>query len=704
MKTIKKTASIICSLIIMIALGGYIFVKNFDLNRYKSYIEDIVLRETGRELKLNGDAKIGISLVPTVEISDVTFSNPEWASTPYMARFENLEVKFAIMPLLHKRVEVDKLILTGPEIYLETSVQGKNNWEFDTIAHNSGAAMQTTGNYSGQGQVKDASAALAIGLVAKEVELKRGVVSYYNAKTKQETRIDIDSFGLEIDGNDQPMEMSLVAEYDKQPVEVTAEITSISSILAEEKASFNATINAMKTRSSLIGSVEDLMGNIRYAVEGNIYNPAGNFGAPETTAELRVDGDMNRADIDVKGLTIATNLVTGKISADWSKAKPIIKANLSSGVFDLRRLAKTSMLSNLDISLISQAQALEVVPNDKVPYQYLKEVDASVNTRISKLIIDNDTVLTNVNLAAVLQNGVLNVSQLNLNIGSGTVAAKMTVNALKQQVNLTANGKNIKVQDLETDFATGKDGGIKILSGGEMDFDLNVVTHGATMRGLSENLDGQFAAVLGKSQMKTGKLDWLTNNIFTQLFEVLKIDTNKVTNMDITCGVIRADFKNGMATFPNSVVFDSSELKLISNGTLNLKNDKLNFTVAPTMNKLASGNIAQALAGFVKMGGTISNPKVKLDTSSALTTVVGAVMTSGASLGADVLLSGNDSPCYTALKGTKYATRFPKPTGVKAETKDVYNDTMQQTKEAVKEIGDAAKGLLKGFKNQLKGN
>ena len=121
MRFIKKTVSIVCSLIIIVALGGFIFVRNFDLNRYKSHIEEIVLRETGRQLHLNGDAKIGISLIPTVEINDVTFANPDWAEYPDMIKLQKLEVKFAIMPLLHRQVEIDKLILDGPEIYLEKS-------------------------------------------------------------------------------------------------------------------------------------------------------------------------------------------------------------------------------------------------------------------------------------------------------------------------------------------------------------------------------------------------------------------------------------------------------------------------------------------------------------------------------------------------------------------------------------------------------
>lgn len=41
-------------LVLIVALvgGGYYFIKNFDLNKYKSYAEDLVYKETGRKLAL----------------------------------------------------------------------------------------------------------------------------------------------------------------------------------------------------------------------------------------------------------------------------------------------------------------------------------------------------------------------------------------------------------------------------------------------------------------------------------------------------------------------------------------------------------------------------------------------------------------------------------------------------------------------------
>ena len=108
-------------LVLIVALvgGGYYFIKNFDLNKYKSYAEDLVYKETGRKLALNGEADLGISLVPTLVLNDVSLSNASWASQPQMLKVKQLEISFAVLPLLHKEIMINNINLVAPEIYLQ---------------------------------------------------------------------------------------------------------------------------------------------------------------------------------------------------------------------------------------------------------------------------------------------------------------------------------------------------------------------------------------------------------------------------------------------------------------------------------------------------------------------------------------------------------------------------------------------------------
>ena len=700
MRLIKKTASIVSSIIIILAIGGYVFVRNFDLNRYKSYIEDIVNRETGRTLKMNGEAKLGISFIPTLVINDVELSNPEWAANPQMVKLQKLEIKAAVLPLLKGRIVIDKLILQQPEIYLETAADGQKSWEFTQMQNNSKAAA--AGVRKEQKVKSGGTMAAAAGLVAKQVELQNGIISYFDAKSGKTTQVLINDINLEIPEQDGPLNLNVDAELDEQKIVAEIEADNLASLLNEGRLNFVAEVKALQVSAALTGAVEDVLESPRYAVEGNIYNPAGNFGAPETSLEMRVDGDVYSADINIQNLSVATNVITGTASVDWSKSRPQVKADLNMPSFDVNSLKATAVSSLVPFSFIKEAQALEMVPNDKIPYEYLNMVDAVLNIKAGKLMLADDVNLTDVVWAARLQDGVLDVSKLDFGLGSGEITATAAVNAATQAVKLNLRSSGLKLQDLHAPLATGANGSMQILSGGSLDIMADLSSSGATYRRLSENLDGQVIAIVDKSEIKTGRLEWLASNIFTKILQLLKVDTNKNTNMDVACAVVRADFGKGQATFPSGIVFNGSKLQVVGSGSINLVNDKINFTIAPTLNKLADGNIAQALASFVKLEGTLEKPKVGIDTRSALTTIVGTVASGGAYLGSEILLNGSDSPCYTALAGTMYASRFPKPSGVKAATKDAYQDVNQTAKDAVKGLEDAAKDILGAFANGLK--
>ena len=699
MRLIKKTASIVSSIIIILAIGGYVFVRNFDLNRYKSYIEDIVNRETGRSLKINGEAKLGISFVPTLVVNDVSLSNPEWASNPEMIKLQKLEIKAAILPLLKGRIVIDKLILEQPEIYLETTADGQKNWEF--IKNQK--PQQKTASAADKGQEKtSAASAAAIGLIAKQVELQDGIVSYFDAQSGKTTIAQIKAVTMEIPGQNESMNLDVDAVLDGKEIGIELEANNLASLLNEGKADFVAEIKALQVSAALHGAVADAFEAPRYAIEGNIYNPAGNFNAPETSLEMRIDGDVYSADINIQNLSVAANVIAGTMVVDWSKERPQIKADLNTARFDIGSFSQNAVAAWQMPALISEAQALEMVPNDKVPYEYLNMADAVLNLKAGEVVLADDFVLTNVSAAAQLQKGVLDVKEFDFGLGAGKIAATATVNAAQQTVKLDLQSSGMRLQDLHRPLATGANGSMQILSGGSLDIMADLQSQGATYRQLSQNMDGQFIAVVNKSEIKTGRLEWLASNIFTKILQLLKIDTNKNTNMDLACAVVRADIGNGKATFPKGIVFDGSKLKLVGSGDINLVNDQMNFTIAPTLNKLADGNIAQALASFVKLEGTLEQPKIGLDTRAALTTVVGTMASGGAYLGSEVLLSGDDSPCYTALQGTVYASKFPKPSGVKAATKDAYQDVNKTAKDAVKGLESAAKNLLGAFTDGLK--
>jgi uncharacterized protein involved in outer membrane biogenesis len=79
---------------------------------------------------IEGDLHLGLSLIPTVAVDGVSFSNAAWGTQPQMAKMKSIEVKVALLPLLSGDILVERLILIEPDIFIETDAEGHGNWVF----------------------------------------------------------------------------------------------------------------------------------------------------------------------------------------------------------------------------------------------------------------------------------------------------------------------------------------------------------------------------------------------------------------------------------------------------------------------------------------------------------------------------------------------------------------------------------------------
>ena len=119
--------------VLVIALGviAYVVVSGYDREELKQIAQTQAKAATGRDLVIAGPLDFTISLSPAITIEDVTFANAAWGSQPHMASMKRFELELAIIPLLTGDIEINRLVLIEPEIFLETDRSGKGNWELD---------------------------------------------------------------------------------------------------------------------------------------------------------------------------------------------------------------------------------------------------------------------------------------------------------------------------------------------------------------------------------------------------------------------------------------------------------------------------------------------------------------------------------------------------------------------------------------------
>ena len=117
-------------IVILLAFGGLTYyVSTIDWNKYKGKITTEIEDVTGKKVVING--KVGLKFLPKPHLNatDIKIFNPN-AKNPNkpLAEIKEIVTDLSLMPLLHKRFEIDNMNLVDANILVEFLNDGKTNW------------------------------------------------------------------------------------------------------------------------------------------------------------------------------------------------------------------------------------------------------------------------------------------------------------------------------------------------------------------------------------------------------------------------------------------------------------------------------------------------------------------------------------------------------------------------------------------------
>ncbi len=195
-------------------VGAGILLASFDPDSLKPRIVAAVKQETGRDLTLQGRIHLGLSLQPTLTIQGVAFANPPGFSRPQMATLDRLDLKLALLPLLSRRVEIDRLVLVKPDILLETDVKGRPNWQFTPETTEATRQAGPTGT-----QEKTPTR-----ITVAVVRIEDGTVAWRDAATGHSTVVGLKSLEASAASPDANLLLSAAATYNGVPFTLAGQL------------------------------------------------------------------------------------------------------------------------------------------------------------------------------------------------------------------------------------------------------------------------------------------------------------------------------------------------------------------------------------------------------------------------------------------------------------------------------------------------
>lgn len=101
-----------------------------NVQRYLPEIVEKLSAATGRPVTIGSHLALYFFPSPGISFSDLQIGNPEGYLSDGFVRIESFEARIALLPLLKKEVAINRFIISGLVVNLETRADGKVNWDF----------------------------------------------------------------------------------------------------------------------------------------------------------------------------------------------------------------------------------------------------------------------------------------------------------------------------------------------------------------------------------------------------------------------------------------------------------------------------------------------------------------------------------------------------------------------------------------------
>ncbi len=127
MKIVKVLLGLLLGMgvLVITLIGLLIFV---DPNAFREQLERGASEAFERPITIDGPMTLSRSLHPKLVVEGLVVGNPEWATGPYLAKVDRLQVKVGLLSLLVGDLAVDMVTFDGVDVRLETDGGGNGNF------------------------------------------------------------------------------------------------------------------------------------------------------------------------------------------------------------------------------------------------------------------------------------------------------------------------------------------------------------------------------------------------------------------------------------------------------------------------------------------------------------------------------------------------------------------------------------------------
>jgi uncharacterized protein involved in outer membrane biogenesis len=725
-------------LVVAVVVAGVAIVMSIDPNEYRERLTAEVKNLTGRDLVIKGDLTVGISLIPTIVASDVSFSNASWGSRPDMASIKRLEASLEVIPLLSGTIKIGDIVLVEPDILLEVAADGRTNWDFSATP---GAGTAKPAQPAAPAPAESAGAPTIPSI--DSIAIDKGRFRFNDMKAKQDLNLALDKVRIGDVASGDKLKIEIAGAYNNTPFELKGTTDPIDNLAGDGNFALDLEAHALAAVVKLKGAVakpmsgpllgvdfslagKDLAATLdaakaiapqlknvsipaigSYDVAGKATGPAsapgienlkfnlGNTDALKLTGMGK--GAKNTYSIDKFSGEIYGSDIAGSVVAMVGGKVPEIKANLTSHKIDLVDIEKlmnggqepsSEATAGTPSTPAAKGKAAandgRVFPADKLPLDGLGAVNATVSFKGDR-VIAKGTTLSAIDTVMVLKGGKLTLEPLGATVSEGRLSGKVSLDASSQTPTVETN---LSLDKLNLGGLL-KERGVTDTVTGKVTTKINAKGTGDSVRAIMASLNGETEVVMDDGRIASRYIDMLASDLTKQL-----IPGGGSGEAKINCVVSRFDVKQGIAT-SKALLFDTDKMTVSGGGTIDLRTERLDMSIEPQPKEASIVSLAVPL----KVSGTLSSPRVAPTTAAIAKSVAGLAVTGLTPMGLIATLankgSGEQNPCVAALDRAA-----PQPGAAPANTKGEPKNAPANQQQPANSNNplDALRGLFGGKK------
>lgn len=669
--------------LVVLVGGALVYLLTLDVNDYRGQIASAAEKATGRQLVLSGPLDLDISLNPAIVAEEVSLANAPWGTRPEMVRLKRLEVQVELLPLVFGEVRVQKFILAGADILLETNAEGQGNWVFDTADTQPAPAEEPT-EESASGSQRQ--------LAAEQILIEDGILTFRDGETGAETVVAADRISLVAESYDAPIAFEVDTSVNDIPMTAVGEVGPLMALMGGEapypvaidakalgfEAHVDGTIDSPTTAPGLnltldvkAEDLEDLQRLTGAAIP---------TGLPLAVTG-RIDGGAESLDIHDLKIALGESSLAGNVGVRLTGARPRIEAALAGDRLDLTALVPPGGTSEAEDGASPDAATTagsgKVFPDDPLPLDGLKLVDANLDLKVAELLLPTLTANDFV-VVLGLENGALTIEPFRAAIAGSTVDAAVGLNTgpAIPQMTFTLSAPQLDIGQLLKEVE------VTDLLEGRADIAVDVNGQGASVAAIMGSLDGETKLLMSSGRAKTEAFDRIVSGLSAVMGTLF---SGKSEWTVLNCVASNFAIDGGVAT-SRVMLVDTEYSTVVGEGAIDLGAETLDLTVTPAA-KSATLNVAVP----VNIGGTLADPTFRPDELAAarkITGLLGAGLFPPAAIaGLGEMGTGEDNPCLDIASGDATAPAERSPSSV-------IESVPEDAKGAIEELGKGLKGIL----------